>query len=756
MTVGEDDNNRLFLNKALYDKVAASYARGMMKFEVEHHARLSEPEVKESVIITVVNCIASIRRHKVMDHQRDLALVLIMGQFVEPEGGGHIVGDEAGLGKTLSAILTITATHMLSRSVNPGRTSNGKCLVIVPFGLTNQWVKEFAKFRMCDLKCQIVEKNQPPHLQNELIELSDVVIVPATLLQKPNAVRWAYISWDCVFVDEAHGFKGPSTLCSKALTNIVAQSRFVYPMTGTVLINRDEDLYALLKYVLRGAMPDRKDPRFTDNTILRRNCTRRTGPDIDRIIRTQYVVQHDLRLTPAQEKVMQVIKERPPKNVATGRALAFMASVCPAAIYGDEYAKWRRRNAEALPSAKECKPSPVIDALVASVKAYGDAKHLVFTQYNAEKLGICMALIRAGVQCQMYSGEQSANAKDVSIFMFNNIPDCRVLILNAKCGSHGLNLQVATHVHFPRPDNCPTTEIQGIARAARTGQKDEVTVHFYNIHSPYIHRTIEIQKEKMDLLERKLGKDHAVTQHHLRLDVGDDAVEDEADADADADSSDDSSDESGDEAGPSAPSGAARGRASVAERRLTRARRSAVRPATPPAREDRSAWAQRLSAAERSRNERAEYTARAEKAAAAAIAARDAAMAKAAAAAAAGPASATAPELDSTARAVRAAKAAMAAKEAHLARLQLTEIAEMAARVAITADFSDDEIMTDEYPSTITPTNSTKHQQQQQQQQQHQGRDARPCDDERDPKRRHVLPPKVVQQAEEEDVVEYF
>ena len=98
----------------------------------------------------------------------------------------------------------------------------------------------------------------------------------------------------------------------------------------------------------------------------------------------------------------------------------------------------------------------------------------------------------------------------------------------------------------------------------------------------------------------------------------------------------------------------------------------------------------------------------------------------------------------------------MAAKEAHLARLQLTEIAEMAARVAITADFSDDEIMTDEYPSTITPTNSTKHQQQQQQQQQHQGRDARPCDDERDPKRRHVLPPKVVQQAEEEDVVEYF
>jgi hypothetical protein len=83
----------------------------------------------------------------------------------------------------------------------------------------------------------------------------------------------------------------------------------------------------------------------------------------------------------------------------------------------------------------------------------------------------------------------------------------------------------------------------------------------------------------------------------------------------------------------------------------------------------------------------------------------------------------------------------MAAKEAHLARLQLTEIAEMAARVAIAADFSDDEIMTDDYPSTITPTKR---------------RDARPCDDERDPKRMHVQPPKVVQHAEEEDVVEYF
>jgi SNF2 family DNA or RNA helicase len=82
---------------------------------------------------------------------------------------------------------------------------------------------------------------------------------------------------------------------------------------------------------------------------------------------------------------------------------------------------------------------------------------------------------------------------------FQTEPDCRVMLINYRCGSVGLNLVQATEVIKVDPWWNPSTHLQAEKRAHRIGQTQPVTVHNIYIVNTVEDRILKIQKHKSAL-----------------------------------------------------------------------------------------------------------------------------------------------------------------------------------------------------------------------------------------------------------------
>jgi SNF2 family DNA or RNA helicase len=85
-----------------------------------------------------------------------------------------------------------------------------------------------------------------------------------------------------------------------------------------------------------------------------------------------------------------------------------------------------------------------------------------------------------------------------------------VFVIQIKSGGQGLNLQEATRVYITSPTWNPSTELQAISRAHRTGQTQIVHVrrliYIDQGDCPTIeHSMLALQQSKAEMAERVLG-----------------------------------------------------------------------------------------------------------------------------------------------------------------------------------------------------------------------------------------------------------
>ncbi|MCW4008813.1 MAG: helicase-related protein, partial [Candidatus Bathyarchaeota archaeon] len=145
-----------------------------------------------------------------------------------------LIGDEIGLGKTVTAIAVAKFLEANNRA--------SRILIIVPRVLLHQWRRELARMGIAENRIKILERHSLPLLQRQnypsayYLASMDLLKRPERLVQVENA------PWDLIIVDEAHKL-GLNTL---RFTNL-----------GEKLITSHPERHVLLL----SATPHRGDPR---------------------------------------------------------------------------------------------------------------------------------------------------------------------------------------------------------------------------------------------------------------------------------------------------------------------------------------------------------------------------------------------------------------------------------------------------------------------------------------------------------------
>jgi len=146
-------------------------------------------------------------------------------------------------------------------------------------------------------------------------------------------------------------------------------------------------------------------------------------------------------------------------------------------------------------------------------------------------------LYKQGIRSKFYNGSMNIKERAMAVEGFNSSKPfkktlvrnsvggyeikekrARVLIVQIKAGSVGLNLQEFNNVFLMSPDWNPCNEIQAISRAHRMGQKKRVFVHKYVMgYNPEFADTpatltidqkiLSVQMRKRDLMATLLSDD---------------------------------------------------------------------------------------------------------------------------------------------------------------------------------------------------------------------------------------------------------
>jgi superfamily II DNA or RNA helicase len=142
-----------------------------------------------------------------------------------------------------------------------------------------------------------------------------------------------------------------------------------------------------------------------------------------------------------------------------------------------------------------------------------DDKILIFSDLVRHFRKLKAYLEGKGIACEIFWGAMSRNDRDAVLKRFHEPTSsggARVLLISLKCGSQGLNLQVANHVLIAADWWNGAFEEQCTRRCVRPGQLKTVYVVFLVLRDTIDEMVLSRAGEKSDLVSRVIGKDDGV------------------------------------------------------------------------------------------------------------------------------------------------------------------------------------------------------------------------------------------------------
>ena len=164
---------------------------------------------------------------------------------------GVLVADEVGLGKTISAMISIRELH--------ARGENGGILIACPGSLRSKWKNELA--HRVDLEARTPSTcaaflEEIKALQNGS---NNVVIVSHGVLRRAetlDAMVGQRMNLLMTIVDEAHHVRNPKSRLHDAIQMMFLSSRWKMLLTATPVNLDNEDLFVLLSLIAPDRWPD--------------------------------------------------------------------------------------------------------------------------------------------------------------------------------------------------------------------------------------------------------------------------------------------------------------------------------------------------------------------------------------------------------------------------------------------------------------------------------------------------------------------
>jgi SNF2 family DNA or RNA helicase len=450
---------------------------------------------------------------------------------VERDLGGVAIFDQMGLGKTLEAIAAIDLIQhnkaeyvaMLEARMpgfNVDSPSAGAVLWVCPNSIKTSTARELAKWS--DRKVVIVDG--PVGLRDALVDMAYgvgmLVICSYEQLRdrKGEPVTKALVKnhWPLVVMDEAHRYKNTASSTFKNIKTVVENSGFIIPMTGTPILNRPDELYAILHMLtIKGKnMGEFAKYSYFANNYLNwngsANVERLMKSIGDKVIRrTKQEVLKDLpdklrevrfvELDTEQRELYDMMRdklyvwldEQKSDAISVSNFLAQISylrqiALLPAGVKlkgNNDPDKGEITQDKFL----ECTQSAKLDECMALVEELleADEKVLVFANFNhvlhelQKRVAAWAEANERDDDCRLIIGgvdqKTRANFQD----RLNNPDDnLRVLGLNIRAGGLGMNLQGAcSHAIFMDLDWSPGSNEQAEDRLHRSGQTKDVMIH---------------------------------------------------------------------------------------------------------------------------------------------------------------------------------------------------------------------------------------------------------------------------------------
>ena len=426
---------------------------------------------------------------KLYDYQKRALLWMLERESSSDAPGGFLCLD-CGLGKTILTIATI-CLHDMKHT-----------LIVVPKNILPQWVAEFEKFSNITPFVFSANDSNTGKITREILAEHRVVITPISTfgsMKKDDESELLSFEFDRVVVDECHMIRNNKTKSYKLIKKI--QSSTKWGLSGTPINKSQNDFKTLLEFM--------SIFQVTLSQAARTYLYRVVKEDVSSIKIPELTIE-DLRSDFETEDEKEIYNEL----LENGKLLlkAYTA-------YGGGEGRMRileqlLRLRQAVTNAAML-PGGVVDTtfdgqstklsmLRRDITESPMEKTIIFVHWIKEIESVREMLKEIGHESVVISGKVNMADRADAIERFTNA-DVNFFIIQIEAGGVGLNLQAASRVYINSLAWNATSELQGIARSHRIGQKKTVTVKRLIINNSIDDHIIATQQKKLSTAAEILG-----------------------------------------------------------------------------------------------------------------------------------------------------------------------------------------------------------------------------------------------------------
>ena len=387
-----------------------------------------------------------------------------------------IVASGQGTGKTILAIVALLET---------GRWSL-PALVVAPASVTYNWRREFRAWAP-GLTTQVVEDMSTP-----LDRRANVFITSWALLD-PREMEFHSMHLRSIIGDEAHFCKNPEALRSQALYRLSRGKKGLLLLTGTPVINSEDELGALR--ALYGAPPP-----------MIRRLLEDVAPEIPPKQRSTLYVKLRERAQVEYDRAVDDFEGWLRKEKERGLGEGMAEAVVERALAAEAFTKMgylRRLVGEAK--------APAAADWVARAVRIGEPV-VVFVEHQVVLKRLTKSLRAQRVRHAIIEGKTAPKKRQKYIdrFQKNQYP----VIVCTKAGATGITLHAARHLLFVERFFTSADEEQAEDRIRRIGQRHRTTIWYLHAAGTIDDRLDVIVRGKRRLIRQAIGlEDTAETAH---------------------------------------------------------------------------------------------------------------------------------------------------------------------------------------------------------------------------------------------------
>jgi SWI/SNF-related matrix-associated actin-dependent regulator of chromatin subfamily A-like protein 1 len=396
-----------------------------------------------------------------------------------------LLADEVGVGKTPQVI---TAARLLNLK---------DVLVICPASIKYDWADRLEAWGWPRGNVHVIDTK---NVKTESLRSLGVFVVNYDIIWRKNVAKYlAGRAYDLLICDESHFLKGSGSKRTKAVfgaRGYKSRSQRVWFMTGTPILNRPEELYTTLRYLV----PERLEGYQDYIAYTRRYCNGHDGA-------WGWVAEGATNLEELSEKLEGFMLRRE-RDVLPELPDKIMRLVHVERTDELDRLIFEQHADPQVKSVRQKIGLAKMKEVIAYVKDLLSAedKIVVFTYHHSMIDGLYEGLEKFNPV--RVTGESSAKLKHSLVKQFMTDDKCRVFIGQIEAIGTGVDgLQgVARHAVFAEISYVPGINQQAMGRLHRNGQKQKTIFDFITVRDSLDENIIEKNLFKSEVVQ-KLMKD---------------------------------------------------------------------------------------------------------------------------------------------------------------------------------------------------------------------------------------------------------